>query len=156
MCADGGACKSKDNAGREKLPVEVTLEEARAYTNWLSAKTGQTYRLISEAEWERIMRAGTTTAYWWGSTMEARPEGLANNQWDITAAAWNGSRIAGTTARAEFRPTDAARTTGDCTRRVVRGSGDNQASTLRSAHRSPATLDATRVGFRVVGSLLDR
>ena len=57
-CADGGACKSKDSAGREKLPVEVTLEEAKAYANWLSAKTAKTYRLISEAEWERIMRAG--------------------------------------------------------------------------------------------------
>ena len=41
--------------------MEVTLEEATSYANWLSATTGKIYRLISETEWERIMRGSAVT-----------------------------------------------------------------------------------------------
>ena len=44
----------------------VSWDDAKAYTVWLSQKTGQEYRLLSEAEWEYAARAGTTTRRFWG------------------------------------------------------------------------------------------
>ena len=52
--------------GRDPV-VCVSWEEARAYTQWLSKKTGHSYRLLTEAEWEYVARAGTTTEAFWGN-----------------------------------------------------------------------------------------
>jgi formylglycine-generating enzyme required for sulfatase activity len=53
---------------RKTYPVvDVTWDDALAYTRWLSKQTGKRYRLLSEAEWEYVARAGTRTSFWWGT-----------------------------------------------------------------------------------------
>ena len=46
--------------------VCVNWNDARGHVDWLSSKTGQEYRLLSEAEWEYVARGGTETARYWG------------------------------------------------------------------------------------------
>lgn len=47
--------------------VNVSWNDAQAYVQWLSQRTGKHYRLPSEAEFEYAERGGTIMRYWWGN-----------------------------------------------------------------------------------------
>jgi formylglycine-generating enzyme required for sulfatase activity len=70
----------RDHVGRIASPalpvVHVSLDDANAYAKWLSAQTGQRYRLPSEAEFEYVLRAGGEWAYPWG---EGKPRQVVGN-----------------------------------------------------------------------------
>jgi formylglycine-generating enzyme required for sulfatase activity len=58
-----------DPVGGRQPVINVSWEDAKAYVAWLSRKTGKGYRLPSESEREYVARAGTTTPFWWGSSI---------------------------------------------------------------------------------------
>jgi formylglycine-generating enzyme required for sulfatase activity len=68
-CTQAGSCAKADDDGygRGAYPaINVSWDDANAYVKWLSEKTGKRYRLLSEAEFEYVARAGTTTPWFWG------------------------------------------------------------------------------------------
>jgi len=187
-CVRGGGCShnAKDpfGWGRGRRPViDVSWNDAKEYTAWLSRKTGKTYRLLSEAEWEYAARAGTTTAFAFGDRITMRQ---ANYGTDITYAGkptpvgqgktvevgsyqpnafglydMHGNALEWTedcwNDRYNGAPMDgSAWTAGECSQRVLRGgSWDEDLWLLRSAWRT--TLSSadrgTFVGLRVAKTI---
>jgi formylglycine-generating enzyme required for sulfatase activity len=180
QCADAGACKYRPddhNWGRGNQPViNVSWDDAKLFLAWLSQKTGQKYRLPSEAEWEYAARAGTKTAFWWGRDIGAahaqcencgspttqrlapvgsfRPNGFglfdtAGNAAEWVEDCWNDNY--------RNAPKDAsAWTSGDCRLRVLRGGNfTSKAVEIRSAARFRYDEDVRYYanGFRVLREL---
>jgi len=148
--------------------VNVSHEDALAYIAWLNGKTGQAYRLPSEAEWEYAARAGTQTARYWGDEagkpgehahfgvsagtcavgqFAPNPFGLFNmlgNVWEWTADHWHDSY--------KGAPVDGAAWTigGDSGRRVVRGgSWDFDLRVSRAGYRIGDRMRTNNGGFRL-------
>ena len=76
-CVADQGCSTQppDNGwGRGQRPViMVSWNDAQEYVQWLSDKTGQSYRLPSESEWEYFARAGEESDWLGGS-----PERICN------------------------------------------------------------------------------
>jgi formylglycine-generating enzyme required for sulfatase activity len=172
-CVKGGGCNdykpSDQGWGRGRRPViNVSWDDAQAYVAWLSKKTGQPYRLPSEAEWEYAARAGTTSRYWWGNDVPtskqanfgdhvnktskvgsypANPWGLHDmngNVWEWVEDCWNESY--------EGAPNDgSAWPSGDCGRRVRRGGSWNVHPGVFRA-RPPASGTPPTAGTSAAGS----
>jgi formylglycine-generating enzyme required for sulfatase activity len=170
-CVSDGGCISSYNAkdrgwGRGKRPViDVNWDDAKAYTAWLSRKTGKIYRLLSEAEREYVTRAGTTTPFWWGSSITPKQANYDGSAEPYMGGGFKGEYRKATVPVDSFEPNPwglynvhgnvwewtedcwndgntanpgdgRARPTGDCMRRVVRGgSWNNYPMFLRSAWR---------------------
>jgi formylglycine-generating enzyme required for sulfatase activity len=158
--------------------VCLNQNDAKAYLDWLSGRTGKSYRLLSESEWEYAARAGGSTSYPWGDEI-----GRNNTNCIDCVSAWeNQQRPApvGSFAANAFglydmhgnvaawvqdcyhdsyvgAPSDgSAWTTGDCFYRVVRGGSWNSFSEqVRSADRSyfPLRFRRDDIGFRVARTL---
>ena len=87
-CVQGGGCGGHQPSdwgwGRGRQPVvDVHWENAWKYADWLTDHTGEKYRLLSEAEWEYVARAGTRTAWHWGETEQEQCRYA--NGWDASA-----------------------------------------------------------------------
>src|SRR5207237_3184247 len=59
--------------------VCVSWGDAKALVAWLSNKTDKPYRLLTEAEREYVTRAGTTTPFWWGSSISSSQANYEGN-----------------------------------------------------------------------------
>ena len=93
-CVTDGGCgghrPDDEGWGRGRRPViNVSWDDAKAYVKWLSDKTGKEYRLLSEAEWEYVARAGTTTRYSWGDQI-----GHNRANCDGCGSRWDGNQTA--------------------------------------------------------------
>lgn len=142
----------------------ISYEQAVAFCEWLTKKTGKPWRLPTEAEWEYTARAGTQTPFFTG---DAPPAPGQANPWGVVigegspewVADWYGPYPAGT----QVDPTGPL----DGDTRVVRGGGlDFRKSKpgesypakapyfVRSANRAsmaPAYASSEgNIGFRVV------
>ncbi|MEH2166846.1 MAG: SUMF1/EgtB/PvdO family nonheme iron enzyme [Nostoc sp.] len=158
----------------EKRPVEkVSWDEAVKFCQNLSQKTGKTYRLPSEAEWEYACRAGTKTPFYFGETITTefvnfnsketkavgtKPVGsfppntfglcdMHGNVWEWCEDVYNDNYIdAPTNGRPWFNGSD------NNMRLLRGGSWENDESSCRSAVRNwlPRASNYWIVGFRVV------
>jgi formylglycine-generating enzyme required for sulfatase activity len=74
-CVSDGGCQSNSEPddegwGRGRHPViNVSWNDAQGYAAWLTRKTGKAYRLLTEAEWEYVARAGGMTPFYFGAKL---------------------------------------------------------------------------------------
>jgi formylglycine-generating enzyme required for sulfatase activity len=179
-CVTSGGCSHRPddrNWGRGTQPViNVSWHDAKQFAAWLAHKTGSSYRLLSEAEWEYAARAGTTTRFFFGddeavlsnhgwsalnSENRTHPVGEKRpNQFGLFDMHGNAAEWVEDSWHDSYHgaPADASTWVegGDVNRRVVRGgSWHTKPDWLRSAFRwgSIAESRSWLTGFRVARTL---
>ena len=187
-CVSAGGCNgdqpSDEGWGRGQRPViHVGWEDARAYVRWLSYNTGQPYRLLSEAEWEYVARAGSTTPFHFGESISPSQanynghytygggeQGEYRNQtvpvgsfgpngfglYEVHGNVWEWVQDCWNKNYDGAPSEGEAWETENCGRRVLRGGSWSYApQDLRSANRYgiTSTLRINSVGFRVARAL---
>ncbi len=152
--------------------VCVNWDDAKAYLSWLSIKTSETYRLITEAEWEYAARAGTTTRFHFGDSISSSQANFNRNIGGTVPVGsyapnafglydMHGNVIEWTEdcwhANYEGAPSDgSAWVDRDCERRMLRGGSWTFGSRgQRSAYRGDINQDsrAYLIGFRAVRAI---
>lgn len=95
-------CKGKDKAipghigNHADQPVSrISWQEAVAFCQWLSDKSGLTVTLPTEAQWEWAARAGTASRFYWGELAGDFSEfaNLADRQRLYTRTGWDGASL---------------------------------------------------------------
>ncbi|MEA5514018.1 caspase, EACC1-associated type [Nodularia sp. UHCC 0506] len=88
-------------------PVEcVSWDDAVEFCARLSQKTGKTYRLPSEAEWEYACRAGTTSPFYFGDTISTDLANYDGTDWVYQGTIYPGNYDQGTTGEYREQTTD--------------------------------------------------
>ncbi|WGZ92436.1 MAG: SUMF1/EgtB/PvdO family nonheme iron enzyme [Candidatus Thiothrix putei] len=163
---------TRDNGRGQRAVTQVSWDEAVAYTQWLSTKTGKEYRLPTEVEWEYAARAGGKTAYPWGDEVGVKQANCKNcgSDWDdkfiapvgsFAANEWGLYDTSGNVWEwtcSEWKPElgdDAKQCAGEgaSVRRVIRGGSWNDSPDwVRSSARLRLYPDFRNdfVGFRVL------
>jgi formylglycine-generating enzyme required for sulfatase activity len=163
VCVTAGACPEVDSRS-EDLPVDgVSWDDIQSYISWLNGMTSGGYHLPTEAEWEYAARAGSTTDYSWGNSIDCSKASyldcggvmqvksfVANafGLYDMHGNVWEWVQDCG---HGDYRGApengEAWVTGGDCSVRVLRGgAGFNVPINLRSAVRL-WTKSAGRYGY---------
>ncbi len=187
-CVWDGGCggyRPEDGGwGRGRRPViHVSWNDAKAYVAWLKQKTGREYRLLSESEWEYSARGGTTTPFWWGSSISTSQANYAGSYtynggkkgedrqktvpvdsfsanpfglYQMHGNVWQWVEDCSDYNYSGAPSDGSAWTAGDCSRRVLRGgSWDDVPEKLRAASRNWDSPDYRNynVGLRVARTL---
>lgn len=180
--ADGGCAGHKAldfGWGRGDQPVVgVSFADAQNYAAWLTEKTGQPYRLPSEAEWEFAARGGQSTPFSFGVDLTAKNANFdgrfayrgKKSRWvgrptpasrypanafglfDMHGNVWEWTADCWRTSL-EGAPVDGSPRGGTCVSRTLKGGAFNTGGwRLRAAHRigKPASTREMEIGFRVV------